>query len=591
MTAGEFDSSADEARLLERQLVRLRWFGVALGVFAVWGTYRDPSAGPVAPSYVRPLGYLIIGLFALANGAIWAGTRRSAPARIGLLAFLTDAVALFAMSWLYSFDPAETSWVILYILPLEGAARYQIWGAMAPVAAALPNQVLHELYRSEFVGGRLDMVTVAFRVGIMAIIGAVAGMGADRLRRERERADLRAGELQAFQEIVLAGAAGVTLDATVGSIAVAMSGTLGYDRFGIGLLESASGGTAVRCVAAAGFPSGTVGTVIPPGRGICGRVVATGEPQLVSDTALDPDFVEVQGRARSELAVPIVAHDRLIGVVNVESPEPGHFTPEDCDRLSRLAPQIGLIISNARLLAGERAALDRLRELDAMRSDFIAVASHELRSPLTAISGFVKTLRRSDIERTRDILDQGLSVIDRQADRLIGLVENLLLTEQLDAHAVRLTLEPVELPALAAEVLDEIGDGQARVRVESGGALTEVRTDPQRLRQVIRNLVDNALKFSPPSAPVDLRLRGEPGAVVIEVADRGPGIPVEDLPSIFDRFQQGGTPRATRSRGVGLGLYITKTIVDLLGGSIDVSSVAGGTTFRVRLPVAAIEDR
>src|SRR5438093_8645330 len=158
------------------------------------------------------------------------------------------------------------------------------------------------------------------------------------------------------------------------------------------------------------------------GEGVYGVVAATGEPRLVRDVRAE-HYAEWVPGIRSELCVPLTDGSRVIGVVDVESFEVGGLTDADLERLVRLAPQISLVISNARLLARERAMVARLRDLDLMKSDFVAMTSHELRSPLTSVRGFIRTLRRPDLVVNDQQRDEYLAVIDRQTERLSRLVE------------------------------------------------------------------------------------------------------------------------------------------------------------------------
>lgn len=589
-TASPAGPHAVRASRLERQLARVRWFGAALAFYEVWGSYRA-AGDPAVPSHVRPLGYGIAASLLVVNVLVllWLRTRPSEGRvrRVGWFVFAADAAAIIGLTWLYSFDRNVTTWVTLYVLPLEGALRAQLRGAMVAVAVALPTEVARDVFRELAYDFPFTAAGPMFRVGIMAIIGAVAGLMGRQLERERAHAEERARELEAFQTVVLAGAEGTTMKDTAERIVQPMAVGLGYETLSVGLVDDEGGTPVVRCVSAYGFPSGALGTFLSVGRGVVGRAVAQGRPQLVSDTRDDPDYVEFLPGARSEMVVPIFGREGVIGVVNVESREPAAFDRTDLRRLETLAAQIGLIMSNIRLLEKERAAADRLRELDGMKSDFVAIASHELRTPLTAISGFVKTLRRPEVSPTQANIEEFLEVIDRQVDRLTRLVEDLLMVSRIESGRILLRLGPVEVERFIAEVLEGVGEGSDQVRVAVERDMPALVTDGQRLGQILRNLVENAVKFSHPGGAVRVTALRDDGQLVLEVADAGPGIPPEELSQIFERFHQVGGPMNRRSGGVGLGLYITKRLVEALGGSIDVGSEMGsGTTFRVRVPFA-----
>lgn len=585
-------NAAPRAVRLERQLSRVRWFGAALAFYQVWASYRAPGDGPI-PSHIRPVGYGLAAGLLLLNVVVVVALRRapgeSEVRRFGWYVFACDGAAVVALTWLYSFDRNMTTWVTLYVLGLEGALRRELRGAMLAVAVVLPLEIARDVYRDVVFEFPFVVPSPLFRVGMMAIIAAVAGIMARDLQHERRQAEARARETQAFHDIILSGARGTTLEETIDRIVSSMGEALEYESFAVALLEESADGPVLRCVAARGFPTRTIGMILRVGEGVCGRAVARGQPELVGDTNLDPDYVAVM-RARSELAVPIRGPEGIIGVIDVEAAEPDRFGYVDLERLSRLAPQMGLIISNARLLAQERAMVERLRELDAMKSDFVAIASHELRTPLTAVGGFIKTLRRPELEKTDEQIEEFLEIADRQVDRLTRLVEDLLIASRIEGGTILLRVEEVDVERCLTETVQALGPGRARVHVAVERDLPPIMSDAQRAGQVVRNLLDNALKFSDQESSVRLTAARDNGSVIIEVSDSGPGIPPEERDSIFERFHQiGGSRQRAPGAGVGLGLYIAKRLVEALGGSIEVISEVGqGAVFRVRLPVRPV---
>jgi signal transduction histidine kinase len=235
------------------------------------------------------------------------------------------------------------------------------------------------------------------------------------------------------------------------------------------------------------------------------------------------------------------------------------------------------------LLEREQETVAELRELDRLKSDFVAAASHELRTPLTSIRGYADLLRdRGDHEpELRDAVD----AIVRQTSHLQRLVGNLLRESRLE-HG-----EPAdaEEDVAASDVLDEVRrafpGAVDRIVVRVHEPVPTVRTDRIALHEIVANLVDNALKYSPPESPVELEAAPGDGSVVIRVRDRGDGIPPGDLPRIFDRFTQldGSSTRA--HGGVGLGLHLVRELSRRLGGDVTVDSAVGrGTVFTVTIP-------
>jgi signal transduction histidine kinase len=254
--------------------------------------------------------------------------------------------------------------------------------------------------------------------------------------------------------------------------------------------------------------------------------------------------------------------------------------------LTRLADQITLLIHSARLHAQQKETLERLRELDQMKSDFVAIASHELRTPLTAIHGYVTTLARRYDRLSPEESRRFLDTISRQSERMARLVEDLLLVSKIEAGTIRINSQSVTVGTVLEGTVESLGpEERSRIRLEVGGSDGPVQLDPDRVDQVLRNLIGNALKFSPPSSPVVVRAHTRDGTVRLSVTDRGIGIPPEHLPHVFERFHQAGSVLTRQAEGAGLGLYITKRLVEAMGGTIGVTSSLGlGSTFEVTLP-------
>jgi PAS domain S-box-containing protein len=234
---------------------------------------------------------------------------------------------------------------------------------------------------------------------------------------------------------------------------------------------------------------------------------------------------------------------------------------------------------------------ERLRELDRMKDEFIALVSHELRTPLTSIRGYLELLGEPDGTGDEAEREAFLQVIDRNAQRLQRLVEDLLLAAQAEADSLHLERAPIDLVALVSDCLEGAAPAAAAREVELASEVTaapQVLGDAGRLAQVVDNLLSNALKFTPEGGVVRLRVGESGDEALVEVADSGMGIPDAEQGELFTRFFR--TRRAQREAiaGVGLGLSIAKSLVEAHGGRIAFTSAEGaGTTFTVRLPLAA----
>jgi signal transduction histidine kinase len=241
------------------------------------------------------------------------------------------------------------------------------------------------------------------------------------------------------------------------------------------------------------------------------------------------------------------------------------------------------------LLAREQETVAELRELDRLKSDFAAAASHELRTPLTTIHGYAELLRERLAAADADTRD-AIEAIARQTAHLQRLVGNLLREAQLEHGDVGSSEEPTAVAVVLEEVRRGFPGAVDRIRLRIEPEVPTVALDPIALHEIVANLVDNALKYSPAGSPVSVGAGIEDGALVIRVRDEGWGIPPRDLPRIFERFTQidGSSTRA--HGGVGLGLHLVRELTRRAGGDVDVRSELGrGSTFTVRIPLGSTE--
>lgn len=227
-----------------------------------------------------------------------------------------------------------------------------------------------------------------------------------------------------------------------------------------------------------------------------------------------------------------------------------------------------------------------LRRLERLRRELTANVSHELRTPLTSIKGFAETLLGGAM-RDEATGRRFLEIIDKEANRLVKLVDDLLDLSRLEDKRISLQLGQVEVGALVDETLTRLRPlaGARTFDVQAPPGEAVVLADHDRLSQVLTNLLDNAIKFTPDGGRIAIGWRCTNGEVEISVSDTGPGIAEDDLPHVFERFYKADRARAASSGGSGLGLAITKHIVEAHGGRIAVTSAPGaGTTFVVTLP-------
>jgi two-component system phosphate regulon sensor histidine kinase PhoR len=222
-----------------------------------------------------------------------------------------------------------------------------------------------------------------------------------------------------------------------------------------------------------------------------------------------------------------------------------------------------------------------------VRRDFVANVSHELRTPVTAIRSAAETLQAGIPSEPR-VLDQFIGIIARNAERLRDLVEDLLDLSRIESQKLKLTLEPLELCSVSAQVLSLFRERADRRRVElvndAGASLPRVLADRRALEHIITNLVDNAVKYCAEGTRVVLRAEESDAEIKLVVADDGPGIEARHLPRLFERFYRVDAGRSRELGGTGLGLSIVKHLSESMGGGVSVTSAPGrGTTFTVSL--------
>jgi signal transduction histidine kinase len=243
---------------------------------------------------------------------------------------------------------------------------------------------------------------------------------------------------------------------------------------------------------------------------------------------------------------------------------------------------------NARL-AHDAARAAALEELSQLKSQFISVASHELRTPLTTVVGYTELILGDTPED--DPRHGMVAITARCAQQLAGLVDNLLDASRIEAGQLSVDPTEVDLESAIAPVLELVGAGAPKHSLVAAVAADArwVHADPDRLRQILTNLVGNAVKYSPAGGQVLVAARSAAGgAIELSVSDQGLGIPADELDRIFDPYQRVNAVANRRIKGTGLGLYIVRHLVELHGGTIRVESVVGrGSTFIVSLPAAA----
>ena len=562
-------------------------------------------------SYDYPPGYesaawTITGLFAAGTVALFALARRGslwlAPT-LSAAALLFDTAIVGAYAIVYSYEyGSPTRWALIVVV-VEAGLRYGLVGGLGLPLLLAPFFVFVEWWRAHKFGPpgfRSDRVT--FPVGILALTGTIMGRLVERLDREAALAGSRAADaerlrdelgrrvdlLEAANRCARALGSSLELEQAFGAFIRELRGLVPFDRTTIVLVENDH--AEVMATAGAGadtvFPPGTVRRV----RGSVLEEIMAGRTVVRRDMR-DPAFPEEEALLdlglQSRLAAPLLLGARPIGMLSIQRYAVDAFSADEIELSSLLGRLVATAVQNIRSYEAERATVEELRRFSALRADFVSLISHELRSPMAAVVGAARTLQERWRELTPEHRQSFLELIGSETSRLAALIADVLDTSRIEAGTFSYTFTDVDLARLVEESVAAATVGQDEVRVQAHvrRPMPSVRGDRERLRQVLSNLIDNAVKYSSAGAEVEVSAAAEDGAVHVSVTDQGPGIPPEHQRLIFEKFGRAKVTGKAKP-GTGLGLFIARSIAEAHGGSLDVRSTPRrGSTFRLSLPL------
>ena len=511
----------------------------------------------------------------------------SAARRYGLA---VAAVAVATGAMLTARDALDVLNVLLVFLLLSFALALVAGSGPAGLAAVLSFLALNFFfippYHTLMVTGTGHLLALLAYLGVAIVTGQLVA----RVRARTEVAEREQRRTALLYELNAALVAGVTLDSILGRIVERVVRVYGANRCRI-LLPDDGGRLAVR----ARFPPSldeaidrqnlamatwAMGHRTPAGQSTAGRRVFP--PQKVAGGRMPT----VRRTGPNVVYLPIATTERTIGVLEVgDKPGGGRFGDEDARVLTSFADQAALALERARLTeeAGRVAALSQSDEL---KTALLAAVSHELRTPLAAIKASVTSLLDPSVPWDEAARSEFLHAIDEETDRLTLVVGNLLDLSRIEGGALRPDKAWYDVAELVADVA-----GRAHGLAERHRLATDVAPDLPlacfdyvATAQVLMNLIENAVKYTPAGTAITLAARRVAGAIELAVRDDGPGIPARELPRVFDKFYRAdGTDRVA---GTGIGLTISKGLVEAHGGRIWAESRAGaGTVVRFTLPV------
>jgi signal transduction histidine kinase len=486
--------------------------------------------------------------------------------------------------------------------------RQQLFALLLLVFVLVAGGLVLLAVASDLFGRPLPFVNVDFlRVGfvLLAVAFALYVREKERALNRIERALIEErvlsaaleGRVRELTSILRAGravASTLSLQDVLHLILTSAQELLGATEGSVMLFDEEK--KSLRIAASVGLSEEAASREIQVGEGVAGWVAEFREAVILRGDVSDPRFrrfVPKDRKVLSAMSAPLWARAEPVGVLNISVSEGDReYTEHDLRALTVFAEHAAIAINNARMYQREREASSRLAELDVRRREFLAVVSHDLKAPLTSILGYSRLLRdlggRASDEQTREFTE----IIEKQARRMLQMIEQLLMATSVDQGAPILAREPLDLERIVRDEVTAFGGVLAGrpVDVNVEVELPIVYGDRSAVEHIFANLLDNAVKYSEEDSPIDVAVKPIEEEVRISVADRGPGIPHELLANVFDRYRR--AEGALSSEGVGLGLFIVRSLTQGHGGRVWAENrEGGGASVTFTLPLRREESR
>ncbi len=486
----------------------------------------------------------------------------------------------------------HSGFFIVYFFITIGAAFY-----LSLVATTIVSLILGMIYVAAcFVNpAGIWAANAAFilagKIAVLLIVALTCALLLEQLRREHhetERERALSARLSALNELFQSLSASLDLDRTMQTVADTSRDFLGTDATIIllrgddrqGLYLAASSGLELESL-----PDG-----LPLDEELVERILAMEAPYMIEDLSAQPaalrTLLQSEG-IHSLAAVTLVLDEQAMGLLCAGRRSSAVFSQDDLTFLSALAQEAALAIRNARLYERERQQVEELRALEALQASFVSAVSHELRTPLTCIKTSVEMLEDEEGKAVPAVRRELLETITHHTGRLEALVQDLLDATRLEAGQLALSVQPTDFRLLIERTVNAfaplVEKKRQVIELELPDTVGVVQLDRHRIEQILTNLISNAHRFTPKRGHIRLSLTEAEEYLELAISDDGPGIPLEDQGRIFEKFYVVADGR--HLAGVGLGLYITRELVELHGGRIWVESIPGkGSTFYVSIP-------
>ncbi|HEY2106408.1 MAG TPA: PAS domain S-box protein, partial [Candidatus Binataceae bacterium] len=400
----------------------------------------------------------------------------------------------------------------------------------------------------------------------------------------RVQAEAAASKLRRLQSVTDSALPELTLDQMLHELLDRLRAAVQGDTATVLLLEP--GGRELMPVASVGLEEEIgAGVRIPPGMGIAGRIASSNGGMIFNDlTGVEVVSPLVRRRIKSLVGAPLKIEESVIGVIHVGSETPREFTEEHLDLIRLVAHRAALAIERTRLHENERAARAAAEEANRAKDEFLAMLGHELRNPLGAIVSAMEIVEHFGADAQGSL--RARQIMSRQLKHLVRLVDDLLDVARVTTGKIELHRQPVDIAENLKSCVNALGERLSAYDVKMEAQPAWVDGDPTRLEQVCANLLRNALEYTPIGGRIRVSVKPEGADAVVRVEDNGVGISAELLPRVFDLFVQDKRGLDRSSGGLGIGLTLTRRLVELHGGTVVATSAGAGlgSVFTVRLP-------
>jgi signal transduction histidine kinase len=540
----------------------------------------------------------LVALLLLVLAYRWHGRHRY----LAVLNLVADAALVTGLMFVFAWEPGQPLRSLAFLVVLEAALFFGLVGGVVVGVLTLPVLTGLDLWREAQFDTPVRYDALVLR-GVVAIaLGGVVGRLVEMERSQSRAAEDRAAEAERFRDelgrridlleatsrAARALGSSLDLDAAFAAFVQELRGLLAFDRAAILLVEPAGS----RIMATAGVGADDIlapGASIGVPESLLEKVIGEGRTIYREDIAEDRHHEEADLRllgVRSRVLAPLQLGARSIGALALSRTEPNSFRAEEIDLVTLLGRLVATAVQNLRTYEAERASADELRRLSSLRADFVSLVSHELRSPMAAVIGSAQTLQHRWRELKPEQRDAFLAVIGDETSRLSDLVGDVLDTSRIEAGTFGYAFSDVDLAAVIRDSVAAAQFGQDDVRLATSlpATLPSLRGDGERLRQLVDNLISNAIKYSDAGGEVAVEAEAEDGHVTVRGRDRGPGILPEHHDHIFEKF---GRAAGSAKPGTGLGLFLSRSFAEAHGGSLAVESRPGeGAIFTLTLPLS-----